>query len=43
MDRIEEWDNKPGLDEDDPGEVQISFPTKGAGWSGRDQEQDEDD
>lgn len=25
-------------DENDPGEVPTSFPTKGLGWSGRDKE-----
>lgn len=30
-------------DEDDPGEVPTSFATKGIGWSGRDDEEDEDD
>ncbi|MEX2586981.1 MAG: hypothetical protein WD602_03175 [Actinomycetota bacterium] len=25
-------------DENDPGEVATSFPTKGVGWSGRDKE-----
>lgn len=29
-------------DENDPGEVATSFPTKGAGWSGRDKEDEND-
>ncbi len=43
MDQIPEWDNKQGLDEDDPGEVPTSFPTKGRGWSGREEQQEEDE
>lgn len=34
-------DHEPQLDEDDPGEVPTSFPTKGVGWSGREQQDDE--
>ncbi|MGH9222224.1 MAG: hypothetical protein ACRD2W_00100 [Acidimicrobiales bacterium] len=29
-------------DENDPGEVRTSYATKGVGWSGRDEEQDDD-
>jgi hypothetical protein len=31
------------LDEDDPGEVPTSFATKGVGWSGREEQQEEDE
>lgn len=35
-------DEEQERDENDPGEVGTSFATKGTGWSGRD-EQEEDD
>lgn len=32
-------DDELERDEDDPGEVPTAFTTKGAGWSGRDEEE----
>ena len=34
-------DEEEGLDENDPGETASTFATKGMGWSGRDEEQDD--
>ncbi len=33
---------KAGWDPNDPGEVATSFATKGLGWSGREDEEDDD-
>ena len=35
-------DEPPRFHEDDPGEVPTSFATKGVGWSGREQQEEED-
>jgi hypothetical protein len=41
-DPILDDDDEPKLDPNDPGEVATAFPTKGAGWSGRDAGDDAD-
>ncbi|MGH9150861.1 MAG: hypothetical protein ACRD03_00310 [Acidimicrobiales bacterium] len=35
-------EDQPTRDEEDPGEVPTTFATKGLGWSGREDEDDDD-